>query len=300
MDALAKQRTKQQIALLNSQPAFEDTGALDIELPFRTRAADGAGQPRDEQRAAARGMEAPVSALPTLVCAHLALLDELMASSAGPYGLEIEVKQDERVVGTWHLDVSPRNACAVYVSQARAALHVCVSATGDPRATGAFLVLSHWWVNAGDDAQLGQLYDELTAATLARLGSLAEHIPAHAEPMPPFVLYLIDGRTRKVKFFSLPRLASELLNALSESETVPKLTLRVAYGKGLGSSPVAATMPADLPLLGEPVVPMRPSAAVPWSAARAPRRGAPGDVFIREELSAENLRWARLSETRLG
>jgi hypothetical protein len=276
VDVLVRQREGHRIAQLDIQPVFADTGALDIELPFRTRAADAANQRRGERRAAPRVRETPVTALPTLVCAHLPLLDELMAAPPGRYALEVEVKQDERVVGTWQLDVSPRNACAVYVSQARAALHVCVSAAGDPRATGAFLVLSHWWVNAGDDEQLGQLYDELTAETLARLGSLTEHIPAHAEPMPPLVLYLVDGRTRKVKFFSLPRLASELLDALGESDAVPKLALLVAHGKGLGSSPVASTMPADLPVSEEAVAPTRPSAparGVPHTPRGMSRRG---------------------------
>jgi hypothetical protein len=227
------------------------------------------------------------------------LLDELMAAPPGPYGLEVEVKQDERVVGTWQMDVSPRNACAVYVSQARAALHVCVSASGDPRTTGAFLVLSHWWVNAGDEEQLAQLYDELTAAVLTRLGSVTERIPPHAEPMPPYVLFLVDGRTRKVKLFSLPRLAASLLDALGESDALPKLALQVAYGKGLGSSPVAATMPADLPVLDELVsLPRPPAPVVPWSPASGHQ--ATQAVFKREQLSAVNLKWARLFETRLG
>jgi hypothetical protein len=69
----------------------------------------------------------------------------------------------------------------------------------------------------------------------------------------------------------------------------------VAYGKGLGSSPVALTMPAGLPVLEELVVPTRPSAAVPWSPAKAPSRVTPEEVFIREELSADDLRWARCS-----
>ena len=220
-----------------------------------------------------------------------------MAAPAGPYGLGVEVKQDDRVVGTWALDVSPRNARAVYVSQARAALHVCLSARGDPRATGAFLVLSHWWVNAADDEQLGQLYVELTDAVLLRLGSLTEHIAAHAEPMPPYVLYLVDGRARKVKLFSLPRLASVLLEALGEEGALPGLTLQVAYGKGLGSSPVASTMPAELQVLTERAAPTRPSAAAPGAPARPGRPVAPGEVFIREALSPENLRWARWFET---
>jgi hypothetical protein len=281
-------------------PGFADTDALDIELPFRTRAADAADRPREDRRAEPRTPGISGAARPTLVCAHLPLLDELVAASSGPYGLEVEVKQDGRVVGTWELDVSPRIACAVHVSQARAALHVCVSARGDPRATGGFLVLSHWWVNPGDDEQASQLYDELTAAVLVRLGSLTEHIPEHAEPMPPYVLYLVDGRTRKVKFFSLPRLASDLLEALSRDDVIHKLPLQIAHGRGLGSSPVAPTMPADLRELEQPVAPKQRSAAVPWNPASARRRVEPGEGFVREELSAENLRWARLAETRLG
>jgi hypothetical protein len=280
-----------------SYPGFADTNALDIELPFRTRAADETGQQREERRAAARVHEESEQARPTPVCVHLALLDELMAAPRGPYGLEVEVKQDERVVGTWELEVNLRNACEVYVSQARAALHVCVSARGDPRATGAFLVLRHWWVNAGVQEQVSQLYDELIVAILARLNSLTEHVPEHAEAMPPYVLYLIDGRNRKVKIFSLARLAADLLKALGEDEAVPKLRLKIAYGKGLGSSPAAPTTPADFAGLDEPVIP-EPPVAVPWSSAAA-RRVVPGPVFVREQLSAENLRWASLFETRL-
>jgi hypothetical protein len=272
----------------------------DVELPLRTRAADAAGQQRQERRAQPRPPATPDAALPRFVCSHLPLLDELVAAGSGPYGLEVEVKQDERVVGTWELDVSPRNASEVYVSQARAALHVCVSAWGNPRATGAFLVLSHWWVNAGDDEQASQLYDELTAAIVVRLCSLTEHIPQDAEPMPPYVLYLVDGRTRKVKFFSLPRLASELLKVLGEDDAIPKLRLQVAYGRGLGSSPVAPTMPADLAVLERPLPSKQEVVTVPWNPASGRRRVAPGEVLVREQLSADNLRWARLFETRLG
>jgi hypothetical protein len=201
------------------------------------------------------------------------------------------------VVGAWELDVSPRNACAVYVSQARAALHVCVSASGDPRATGAFLVLSHWWVNACDAQQASQLYDALTAATLDRLSSLAEHIAEHAEPMPPYVLYLVDGRIRRVRFFSLPRLASDLLKALGEDQAIPKLRLQIAYGRGLGSSPAAPTMPAELTVLDQAST-AHPGSAIPWNTA-AGQRVAPSEVFVREELSRENLRWAHLYESRV-
>ena len=118
-----------------------------------------------------------------------------------------------------------------------------------------------------------QLYEELTATVLARLGSLTEHVPAHAEPMPPYVLYLVDGRARKVRFFSLARLASELLKALGEDGAVPALRLQIAHGRGCGSSLVASTMPARLPCSKSPFVrrhnPPRP---------RGTRQGVGGSV----------------------
>lgn len=115
--------------------------------------------------------------------------------------------------------------------------------------------------------------------------------------MPPYVLCLVDGRMRKVRFFSLPRLASDLLKALGEHQAIPKLRLQIAYGRGAGSSPAAPTTPADLTVLGQPLA-AHPGSAIPWNSAAA-QRVAPSEVFVREELSRENLRWARLLESRV-
>ena len=62
------------------------------------------------------------------------------------------------MVGTWTVEVNLRGVGEAFVSQALADLYVCASARGDPRATGAFLVVRQWSVESADTRQHEQLY----------------------------------------------------------------------------------------------------------------------------------------------
>jgi hypothetical protein len=271
---------------------------VDIELPFKVRAVDEERRRDDDDEAgwSRRGTTAPPVTTP-----FAPLLDQLLDSGPGPFGLQVDVKHDHRVVGTWDIDISPRDPTDVHVSQAQAVLHACVAADGNPRETAAFLVLAHWWVNSADPLQLDQLYEGLTYAILDRFDALMQERADLARTMPPFVLYLVDGRKRKPRVFKAARLEHAILRALSDGHAVPGLDLHVAHGRSSGVSPISATLPSDLSLADllppdVPTIDADPDARPGKKAAPPPpvRRRA-DEVFVPERLSEENLRWMRKS-----
>lgn len=247
---------------------------LDIELPPRTRASDA-------------GRAEPSPALPFIV-------DRLLWAP-GPFGLEVEIKSDDRVVGTWSLEVTPRNAADASVSQAKASLHVCGSARRDPRADGAFLVVTQWWVPA-DGEQLEQLYEALSIATIERLDSLLGG-SAEGEDSDDrsCVLYLIDGRRGDRQLFSPDRLQIRILEDLERDHSIPGLDLRVAHHRGAGTRPhvgFASTRPASATLGSD-----HPSADVVAGGTAQPWRRV-DKIFVRETLSPANMRWNRRATDR--
>lgn len=173
------------------------------------------------------------------------LVDMLLLAKPDPFGLEIEVKSDDRVVAAWNIEVNPRNG-GRYVSQAKAGLYVCASAKGDARATGAFLVIRQWWVNVSDDVQLDQLYTSLGAATLERLNSLMGGFANTTGELRSCVLYLLDDRRLERKLMSLDRLQAELLSAIDSDGAIAGIGLRIAHGRGTGNSSVSTTIVSGL------------------------------------------------------
>jgi hypothetical protein len=269
---------------------------VDIELPFKVRAVDqapvgtiddGAGRPRR----AAPG--------PSVTTPFAPLLDRLLDAGPGPFAMQVEVKHDHRVVGTWDIDICPGDPADVHGSQASATLHACVAADGNPRATAAFLVLNHWWVNSGDPFRLDQLYEALTCGVLDRLDVLMKGRADLGRAMPPYVLFLVDGRAKKPRVFKAARLEHALLRALGDGRAVPGLDLHVAHGHGTGVSPLSATLPSDLS--GAEIEPADASAVAAGSGDKPgakppvppPLRRRAGEVFVPERLSEENLRWLR-------
>ena len=267
----------------------------DIELPPRTRAGDALV---DRRASPAKGSVPDVACDPGWPERSPALpfiVDRLLWAP-GPFGLEVEIKSDDRVVGTWSLEINPRSASESFVSQAKASLHVCGSARRDPRATGAFLVVTHWWVQVADSQRLEQLYAALSIATIERLDSL---LGASAEGEVgddrSCVLYLIDGRRRDRQLFSPDRLQIRILEDLERDHAIPGLDLRVAHHLGAGTQPhvgFASTRP-DSTMLGSDRFSADEGAgrpAQPWRRV--------DNVFVRETLSPANMRWNRRATDR--
>jgi hypothetical protein len=250
---------------------------LDIEFPLKTRSADATGPVIE--RLAPTVETAPDTREPFLV--------GLLLSAKGPFGLEVEVKSDGRVVGLWSIEVNPRDAGGAFVSQAKANLYVCASTLGDARATGAFLVIRQWWVNTSDKPLLDQLYASLSAAALERLDSLMGGVPNETGEPRSCVLFLLDGRRLERKSLSLDRLQAQLLLEIEGDHSIAGMDLRVAHGRGTGTAPtLSSTLPAAFPAAD----------SVPGAlAAEAPpaRRSLVGEVFVRETVSPENVRWNR-------
>ena len=165
---------------------------LDIEFPLRTRAEDAAGASRGA--AATNAAIGRLTAVAAPLRPPLPFLVERLLSAAGPFGLEVEIKSEHRVVGTWGLEVNLRGVGDAFVSQAQADLYVCASARGDPRSTGAFLVVRQWSVGSSDSRQLEQLYAGLSVAALERLDSLLGGVPNESGGARECVLYLVDAR----------------------------------------------------------------------------------------------------------
>ena len=270
-----------------SPPAAE---ALDIEFPFRTRAEDAEGASRDaaETNAAIGRLTAVAAPLQP----PLPFLVERLLSAAGPFGLEVEIKSEHRVVGSWSLELNLRGVGDAFVSQAQADLYVCGSARGDPRSTGAFLVVRQWSPASSDSRQLEQLYASLSVAAIERLDSLLGGAANETGGPHECVLYLLDARQAAAPFH-LNRLQARLLEELEGDHPIVGLDLLVAHGRGTGTRPhsVASTVPT--PLAAE-----SRNASRPGQAATAASGIPVGEVFIAETVSPENLRWHRRASDR--
>jgi hypothetical protein len=262
----------------------------DIAFPLRTRSGDAAGIDR-------RSAGNPASERPARPQAPLPFLVDRLLCAPGPFGLDVEVKSDERVVGTWTIEVSSRNAEDAYVSRAKGNLYLCASARGDERMTGAFLVIRQWWAQVCEREQLEQLYEALSVAALERLDSLLGGMPNETGEFRSCVLFLIDGRRQDRTHFSLDRLQIRILEDLESEHTVAGIDLRVAHGHGTGTRPhtvFASTLPATMES-GDSAL----GASTHTNPGSPKPRGALiGEVFMRETLSPENVRWQRRASDR--
>ncbi len=291
--ALSRARAAAPPAAAFAAAAEKPASVVDIELPFKVRADDVSGR-RDAVAAAAAQAAAPQIATP-----FAPLLDRLLDAGRGPFGLQVDVKHDHRVVGSWEIEIGPSDPAETHGSQARAVLNACVAADGEARATAAFLVLHHWWVTSADPFQLDQLYEGLTHAVLDRFEWLMEERADLARTMPPYVLYLVDGRQKKPRVFKAARLEHSLLRALGDGRAVPGLDLHVAHGRGTGVSPLSATLPDDLGGADRLSPELNPSDGESTNGTmKKPPRPEPvrrraDEVFVPERLSEANLRWMR-------
>ena len=275
---------------MSTPPETAAAEPLDIEFPLRTRAEDAEGASRDA--AATNAAIGRLTAVAAPLRPPLPFLVERLLSAAGPFGLEVEMKSEHRVVGTWGLEVNLRGVGDAFVSQAQADLYVCASARGDPRSTGAFLVVRQWSVGSSDSRQLEQLYAGLSVAALERLDSLLGGVPNESGGARECVLYLVDARSAAAPF-RLSRLQARLLEELEGDHPIVGIDMLVAHGRGAGTRPqgVASTVPT--PLAAE----RRNGARAGQAPTLTP--GIPvGEVFVAETLSPENLRWNRRASDR--
>jgi len=272
---------------VSTPPGATTSEPLDIELPFKTRAEDAEGASPD-----AAATNAALGRVAAPLRPPLPFLVERLLCATGPFGLEVEIKSDYRVVGTWSVEVTQRGVGEAFVSQAQADLYVCGSARADPRATGAFLVIRNWTVASGDSRQLEQLYASVAVATLERLDSLLGNVP-HEQPGPrECVLYLIDQRQSGASS-RLDRLQARLLEELEGDHPIVGLDLLVAHGRGTGTRPhgLASTVPTPLGAESHKGARLRGETMLVPSIPI-------GEVFVAEIVSPENLRWNRRASDR--
>ena len=265
----------------------------DIAFPLRTRLQDepGAG-PLDPAAIPTIDRRAVVAAPRN---AALPFMAERLLSAPGRFGLEVEIKSEQRVVGTWTIEVDPPGAGGSGISRAKADLYVCASACGDARANGAFLVIRRWWVRVCDAAQVERLYEALSAATLDRLDALLAGAPDETDESRSCVLFLIDERGLDKRTFSADRLQIRILEDLERDHAIAGMDMRVAHGRGKAIRPhvpFESTLPA----------PAQTADAGPGDNGTV-RRSAPSSLlsqaFVRETLSPENLRWKRRASDRV-
>jgi hypothetical protein len=224
----------------------------------------------------------------------LPFLADRLLSAAGPFGLEVEIKSENRLVGSWSVEVSPAGIGETSFGQARADLYVCASARVDPRATGVFLVVRHWSVSSPDRRQLEQLYAALSVATLERIDALLGGVPNETGEARDCVLYLLDAR-QAAGAFRLDRMQVRLLEDLEGEHAIVGVDLRVAHGRGTGTAPhtPAATVPTPLPGDADYAPRVRPERVRAAATADVLRDG-----FVPEAVSPENLRWNRRASDR--
>lgn len=203
-------------------------------------------------------------------------LFRVLLAAEGPFGLDVDVKPEGRVVGVWSIDVNLRDPGGSCVSQARGNLYVCASVTGDERATGAFLVVRHWRVDDGALAQSDALYDSLSAAVLERLDALMGAAASEERESTSCVLYLVDGRRFSRKRLSLDTLQARFLRDIEGDRAIAGIDLRIAHGRGTGvSANRSSTLPAAL------------------SGDSVPPTAQPDAGFVAETVSPVNALWNR-------
>ena len=262
---------------------------LDIEFPLKTRRQDEPGAGRLDL-AAIPAIDRRAFVAPTRH-AGLPFMADRLLSAPGWFGLEVEIKSEERVVGAWTIEVDPPGAGGAGTSRAKADLYVCASARGDARATGAFLVIRRWWVRASDAAQVERLYEALSAATLERLDALLGGTPDETDGSRACVLFLIDERGLDKRTFSPDRLQIRILEDLECDHAIAGMDMRVAHGRGKAIRPhvnFESTLAA--PAQTADAGPRRSDNGT----ARPPLRSSLlSQAFVRETLSPENLRWKR-------
>jgi len=287
----AAQRQPGYLCGVSTPPESSSAGSVDIEFPLRTRAEDAEGANRGAADTNAAILRLTAAAAP--LGPALPFLVERLLSAAGPFGLEVEIKPDQRVVGTWALEVSQRGIGEAFVSQARGHLYVCGSARADPRAQGAFLVVRDWSPGGSDSRQIELLYAGLAVAALERLDSLLGSVPNESGASRECVLYLVDART-VAGAFRLDRLQFRLLEELEGDHAIAGVDLLVAHGRGTGTRPhgLAATLPT--PLVATPGRGAPAAGSPGTSSARIPV----GEVFVPETVSPGNLRWNRRATDR--
>jgi hypothetical protein len=260
----------------------------DIAFPLKTRSGDTAGN--HDRIGESASVEAPAADAATRRT-PLPFLFERLLCGHGPFGLEVEAKSRDRMVGTWPIEIGLRDADGVAAAHVSANLYLCASRNGDERATGAFLVVRQWWVRDADKAQIERLYEMLSAAALERLDALMGNLPNENGEYRPCVLFLVTDRHLDRRLVSLDRLELRILEDLETEHAIAGIDLRVAHGRGRGTQPhavFASTLPA----------PLQPG-DVGFDARRRGGTGSMiGEVFVRETLSPANVRWNRRASDR--
>ena len=264
--------------------------ALDIELPFKTRAEDAEGASPDA--GATNAALGRLTAVAAPLRPPLPFLVERLLSAAGPFGLEVEIKPElpggRHLVGGSH---AARRRRGLRVAGPGRSLRLRLGA-GRPRATGAFLVVRNWSVGSSDSRQLEQLYGSLAVAALERLDSLLGDVPNEQGGPRECVLYLVEQRQGGASF-RLDRLQARLLEELEGDHPIAGVDLLVAHGRGTGTRPhgLASTVPT--PLGAE----SRSGARAGGETTLVPSIPV-GEVFVAEIVSPENLRWNRRASDR--
>jgi hypothetical protein len=248
----------------------------DIEVPFTGRDGDpgarAAGDPDQRLHRVWEVLPYPVA--------------ELLAAQPGTFDLAVDVKHDDRVVGSWSVECNPPDPSGLLVCHVRSMLYVCGSPAGNPRESGAFLAISSWWVNADDPKQSESLYACLGEEVIARLASLlGDEERAGTGERQSLVLYLLDVRRRDRRKLSLAVLEAALLLELADGDGVPGVDLKVAHGRGGGSSPIAG--------FG-----VNPTLPMPLGFGEATSGDRRGQVFVRETVTPANTRWNRRASDR--
>jgi len=271
---------------LSSESTPEPSSRPDIEFPLRVRGGDARGVLPQAERRDPRGAKQPP--LPHLYASLL--------SAQGPFGLEVELKSEERLVGAW--DIELEVAGAAQPARAAAHLYACASIRDDPRATGIFLVVRRWVAWEPDKPQRERLYESLSVAVLERLDSLLGDGVDESDEARSCVLFLVDGRRdHDAADFSLDRLQIRILEDLESAHAITGMDLRVAHGRGTGTRPQPTFAPTDrAPSPGEG--PVTEPCPAPGTGPPRSRPSLVGEVFVRETLSPENMRWNRRSTDR--
>ncbi len=232
-------------AILAAAPV--ESAHVDVRLPFTTRSFDEAGGALARLKSeASRGLRGP---LPFLARALLA--------AEGPFGLEVDVKSDDRVVGVWSIDVHLDAVQGVHASRATGHLHVCASAKGDERATGAFLVVRQGSVTDDDSTLARDLVRRLSAAVLERLDALLGTAASRPLESRVCVLHLVDSRQLARKGFDLAALQARLVHDAEGDLGIAGVELRITRGRGTGeSTTMHSTLPAPLSRDGPATAPV--------------------------------------------
>lgn len=159
----------------------------------------------------------------------------MTATFPGPLALDICV-YDDRIVGSWPLELNRKLPGSALTSHVEARLHACASLRGLPSATEAYVVLDAWICQGGYPTHVTEVIAVLARAVLLRLESLMSALGTSSWARVPYRLKLVDNVKNHDSRSTLMALGTELEARIQAARPLDGIELEVVLAGCSGST----------------------------------------------------------------